>query len=256
VRETARRRGGGHSKARFGSIQRPGVPDAFTQQYIETALWSSNDESDDSGGEPLDKNYSPSDITVDTLRAMIADCKKFQTENAVMLARAYASGKNYDAGNAGHDFWLTRNGHGAGFWDRGLPKTVGDALSKAAEKFGGFDLFVDRGKIWASEVRATKRGHTKGTPSKSEMISRSKLAEMMYPWGGDSGSGLPVYAIASFYDGGKVYPDRNMLKRAIAIVEANIPKALRGEHGWNKKDAADLATIARGLRHYLRIDYK
>ena len=36
--------------------------DAFTNAYIETMLWSTNDESDEKGGEPLDTNYGPTDI--------------------------------------------------------------------------------------------------------------------------------------------------------------------------------------------------
>ena len=35
----------------------------------------------------------------------------------------------------GHDFALTRNGHGAGFWDRGLGE-LGDVLTKWAETYG------------------------------------------------------------------------------------------------------------------------
>ncbi len=35
----------------------------------------------------------------------------------------------------GHDFNLTRNGHGAGFWDRGLDE-LGDRLTKASKPFG------------------------------------------------------------------------------------------------------------------------
>ena len=244
-------------RPRFGSIRRPEVPDAFTRQYIETALWSSNDNSDDSGGDPLDKNYSPSDLTVDTLREMIADCEKFQAENARMLARAYAEAKKpYDAENAGHDFWLTRNGHGAGFWDRDLPKDVGDALTRASEKYGEINLYVEGGRIGSDQARATKGGHSKGTPSKSEMISRKKLGEMMGPWGGDSGSALPVLAVGSYYSGGHVYPDKTMVERAVQEIERDIPLARRGEYGWTKKDAADLATIARGLRHYLKTDYQ
>jgi len=34
---------------------------------------------------------------------------------------------------AGHDFWLTRNGHGAGFWDGDWPET-GDALTEASKE--------------------------------------------------------------------------------------------------------------------------
>lgn len=32
---------------------------------------------------------------------------------------------DYDMAQVGHDLWLTRNGHGAGFWDR--PKIYGTA---------------------------------------------------------------------------------------------------------------------------------
>lgn len=252
------------ARASFGSIRRPEVPDAFTRQYIETALWSSNDNADDSGGEPLDKNYSASDLTVDTLRAMIDDSKKFQAENARMLARAYAEGKGarggYDEESAGHDFWLTRNGHGAGFWDRNLPKDVGDALTKASKKFGEFDLSVERGKIYGSQPRTTKGGgHTKGTASKSEMVQRKKLGEMMSPWGSDMSYGIgsgSMGAVASYYSGDHVYPDRAIVEQAIAEAEKNEPLAKAGSHGWTKKDAAELRMIARGLRHFLRTDYK
>ena len=52
---------------------------------------------------------------------------------------------------AGHDFWLTRNGHGPGFWDR--PEIYGEEkaqeLSALAETFGVVDLYVgDDGRIY------------------------------------------------------------------------------------------------------------
>lgn len=43
--------------------------DKFTRQYLETALWSSNDESDDSGGEPFDFNYTTEDIAEESIAA-------------------------------------------------------------------------------------------------------------------------------------------------------------------------------------------
>ena len=49
----------------------------------------------------------------------------------------------------GHDFWLTRNGHGAGFWDRGLGE-LGQKLTEATKTFGTSDLYIgDDGKIYA-----------------------------------------------------------------------------------------------------------
>lgn len=40
----------------------------------------------------------------------------------------------------GVDFWLTRNGHGAGFWDRGLG-VLGDKLSETAKLCGSRDAY-------------------------------------------------------------------------------------------------------------------
>src|SRR5215213_9921810 len=50
---------------------------------------------------------------------------------------------------AGHDFWLTRNRHGAGFWDRGLGD-LSNRLSDASKVYGEVDLYVgDDGQIYA-----------------------------------------------------------------------------------------------------------
>lgn len=107
----------------------------FLAAYIACALWSSNDESTPSGGEPLDENYSSDDLAPETLSAMAADCEKFQAENEEALANAGDDGQN------GHDFWLTRNRHGAGFWDRGYGE-IGEKLSEAARAYGECNLYV------------------------------------------------------------------------------------------------------------------
>lgn len=118
----------------------------FILAYIECALWSSNDESDESGGEPLDANYDITDIAPETLREMISDCCDFMNGEKKLLNRAYQTRtRGYEVyggeTSAGYDFWLTRNGHGTGFWDRGLGE-VGEALSKACKPYGGVDLIV------------------------------------------------------------------------------------------------------------------
>jgi hypothetical protein len=40
----------------------------------------------------------------------------------------------------GHDLWLTRNGHGAGFWDRGW-REFGNVLSEIARGMGSVDAY-------------------------------------------------------------------------------------------------------------------
>ena len=140
--------------------------DEFTKAYITCALWATNDESDDSGGEPLDKNYDYDNITAKTVFAMIADCKRFQAENAELIATGEtvsgSDGPYTPEQRAGHDFWLTRHHHGAGFWDGDwrtpwvvpspggavlVATTVGDLLTEASQKYGEFYLEVYRGKI-------------------------------------------------------------------------------------------------------------
>lgn len=117
--------------------------DEFTLAYIECALWSSNDESDDRGGDPLDCNYSIDDIHPDSLVSMAADCKAFQAAHWDDIAD--------DLDRAGHDFWLTRNGHGAGFWDGDWPEPAATRLTIASESYGTCDLFIgDDGRIYAS----------------------------------------------------------------------------------------------------------
>ncbi len=124
---------------------------AFLEAYIEAALWSSTDESRPDGGDPLDANYGIGDLAPDTSARMAADCAVFEQDHAALLERAYAR-PGYGSARAGHDFWLTRNRHGAGFWDRDELKEagLGDALTKAAHAAGECDLYVgDDGKVHA-----------------------------------------------------------------------------------------------------------
>lgn len=114
--------------------------DTFFQQYLATALWSSTDESTPEGGEPMDDNYSVDDIADETLAEMETECREF-----LAMADKYLDG---DYSQAGHDFWLTRNGHGAGFWD-GDWKEHGDTLTKLSKEFGGVHLYIgDDNKIY------------------------------------------------------------------------------------------------------------
>lgn len=118
--------------------------DAFTRQYIETALWSSTDQGDDQGGEPLDANYTAADLADETLRRIVADCRAFQNVNADTLA-------DLDIETAGHDFWLTRNLHGAGFWDGDYAEPVAGILTESSKRFGETDLYVgDDGSLYLS----------------------------------------------------------------------------------------------------------
>lgn len=118
--------------------------DAFTTAYVETALWSSNDESDDQGGEPLDENYSVSDIDEATLAKMIADCADFQERFGELIDDDDSPDiqKHGARELAGYDFWMTRNGHGVGFWEHSDWPKHGKELDAGAKTYGSFDLYL------------------------------------------------------------------------------------------------------------------
>ncbi len=110
----------------------------FAEGYITCALWSSTDED----GEPLDNGWN--ELASTTREEMEADCHDFEESNAELLAKWYELGESEE--RAGHDFWLTRVGHGAGFWDRfyeDQPGTkLGKALTEAAKAYGSCDLYI------------------------------------------------------------------------------------------------------------------
>lgn len=116
---------------------------SFINGYIECMLWSSYSE----GGEENEignlVNYPLADCTMDQVRK---DCLSFIRDNKSLLSQVY---KNLDGySSAGHDFWLTRNGHGAGFWDRGYG-VIGDALTDRATEYKELSVYVgDDGFIY------------------------------------------------------------------------------------------------------------
>jgi hypothetical protein len=121
------------------------MQDEMLTAYVEAALWSTldYDRTDESGHNPhLDANYSVGDIAPETLSEMRSDCEEFATANAEDLETYYAK-LDYGPEQAGHDFWLTRERHGAGFWDRyyGDDEQLRSAvlrLSEAATAYGEF----------------------------------------------------------------------------------------------------------------------
>lgn len=106
----------------------------FQTAYIEAALWSSTDDD----GEPLDDGR---ELATETRDRMLRDARMFYNERCDLFAN--------DDKQAGHDFWLTRNGHGAGFWDGDWPEPLGKTLTNASQAYGEFNLYIgDDGLIY------------------------------------------------------------------------------------------------------------
>jgi len=106
----------------------------FTEAYIDCALWA--DAPEEAG-----QNLGPKDLSPEALEHMTAQAKEF------FDAHNHLFGGRDDY--AGHDFWLTHQGHGTGFWDRGMdgvyPEGADVLLTLASRPYGLFPLLCTVG---------------------------------------------------------------------------------------------------------------
>ena len=94
-------------------------------------------------GRPIDDEHGVEDFTDEARTRAEEVCRDFLNgwANEHTPVRALIAEADMRAEQAGHDFWLTRNGHGAGFWDRGLGR-VGELLTEAAKSCGEAYVYV------------------------------------------------------------------------------------------------------------------
>lgn len=126
-----------------GTYQGPLETKIVVSDVVNAALvaliWSesrTDEEGNDLGN--YDDDYGPEDATQE-LAQRIAD--ELETVPTDLLDEYLVKGT---ADQFGHDMTLTRNGHGAGFWDRGLGE-LGDKLTdwaKTLSEINAFDDFV------------------------------------------------------------------------------------------------------------------
>jgi hypothetical protein len=122
----------------------------FTRGYIECMFWVC------SGREEDDFDHATfADLSPEALDEIVADCDSFLSclepdeDDRTLLDQAIeCAPSGYSMGQAGNDFYLTRNRHGAGFWDRGLGQ-IGDDLTIWAHSFSTVETYVgDDGLIY------------------------------------------------------------------------------------------------------------
>jgi hypothetical protein len=123
---------------------------AMVESYLYTALWTWTDSD---GHAPYGDNTVHVEATeVFDLRSIVRatdDCRSFCeyvddiAESGIVedtaARQALADMAPIDAGG---DFWLTRERHGTGFWDRGLD-AAGHCLARAARTFGDAGMHID-----------------------------------------------------------------------------------------------------------------
>jgi hypothetical protein len=106
--------------------------DDFERAYFECALWTA--ELDAHSVEEIDERH------IENSRKEIAAFRETEACKDAIEKGFWTEDQ------AGHDFWLTRNHHGAGFWDRhssGEGRALGEKLTEQAHKYCEIHLFKD-----------------------------------------------------------------------------------------------------------------
>jgi len=124
-------------------VDTPVATKEFIRGYVEALLWTGTSEDP----LPLDQaGYTCADFTEEAMRAIRRDCEDFLASQSDLIRQCEGLGEYGQLSDqwspwelAGHDLLLTRQGHGTGFWDRGLGE-LGEALSEAARAYG--DTYV------------------------------------------------------------------------------------------------------------------
>lgn len=114
----------------------------FIDAYATSVVWTAH-VTDDEGEVwfidelPYDTDDDLGDVThrIKTDPRVIQDCERFIADNHDTLQALIEDGSCPGWDYHGHDFHLTRDHHGAGFWDRGYGE-AGDLLTQLAEEYG------------------------------------------------------------------------------------------------------------------------
>jgi hypothetical protein len=121
--------------------------DPFARGYIEAMFFTNGDTGDER--ETLLNDWGVEKLTREAVANIARDCAEFQSREAFHLSVAYSE-RNYEAAQAGRDFWFTRQGHGVGFWDRTEldADDLGKLLTNAAKEFCEASVEAYRGWIY------------------------------------------------------------------------------------------------------------
>jgi hypothetical protein len=98
----------------------------FFEAFLKAALYSSTGVDD----QPLDKKFKPEDIDKDSLEVLRAHALSFYSRMWYYVAHEVTLSDGYT--KAGHDFWMTSQAHGCGFWDGDWP-VYGEQLTQLSK---------------------------------------------------------------------------------------------------------------------------
>jgi hypothetical protein len=120
----------------------------FTDAYVDTELWSSSVYLEEHDESPVPADELDATVYPGTMQAIANVCRDFVEGSRELLEQLHAEFPQVEPEQCGHDFSLTRNGHGAGFWDRGYG-AIGDALSDASRPYGETYWYLVDGELFS-----------------------------------------------------------------------------------------------------------
>ena len=105
--------------------------------YLDCALWASVPLSEDESADAslFNLGYKRANCCADTRASARVACEGFAAAHGDALRAAFYDHPQYTPARAGHDLFLSRNGHGAGFFDHG-EHPCWDVLQAAARGLG------------------------------------------------------------------------------------------------------------------------
>ena len=117
--------------------------------YLECAIWTEEERLKEEKEENLSVYGKDSELRdmipeIDLNIHNFSDNSKIKAYQDIKKFLEYA-GDSVDGiseEQLGHDIWLSRNGHGSGFFDRGYDKEIETKLMDSARKMGGCDLYL------------------------------------------------------------------------------------------------------------------
>lgn len=148
--------------------------EAVAQAMAETLVWTGSDwhNMEEGQANPLsldEAGYSTDDISPEGWATLRDEARQFIQGEAELLDLLPDW---YGEEQLGHDIILTRQGHGTGFWDRGLGD-LGNKLTDACRPYGDIDIFAQNGRLYVEGKKVAKRGSFRFRTARKVLATRT-----------------------------------------------------------------------------------
>ena len=117
---------------------------------LEVILWSECDNDENGNSEPLDKNYSIHDIDKESMEMILGKYREFRNQYFKECLESIEDKELYSNMECqfAQDYWLSCNGHGAGFFDSIWSKEQCQKMQALSRQEGSYWAHSDNGIVY------------------------------------------------------------------------------------------------------------